>query len=539
MGYPNFNEIFDIHTDASKTQLGAVISQNGKPIAFYSRKLNPAQTRYTTTERELLAIVETLKEFKNILIGQRIRVYTDHKNLTYANFNTDRVMRWRLILEEFGPTLIYVKGTNNAAADAMSRLELVENNVNDNQSDIPSIHQMSDCFGLDEDDLEKLPFTYNSLLRHQQNDQALLRKYSEENCEYTINTFLGAGTARKLICYKDKIVVPEILQIPLVKWYHTNLCHPGQKRTEETIKQHFYWLNLRDTVQTICEKCPVCQKTKRHNKKYGKLPPKEAEGEPWDTLCIDLIGPYKFNQPNQKKPVVLWACTMIDPATGWFEIKDIKSKRADIIANVVEKTWLTRYPWPTQVVYDRGNEFMAEFSTMIKDYGITKRPITKRNPQANSIIERIHQTIGNILRTFRVQKNELDEEDPWGGILSATMFATRATVHTTLQKTPMQLVFGRDAILNISHDACWKIIRDKKQKQIIKNNARENKSRIDHTYKIGDQVLIKNDQSSKYARQAYSGPYKITAVNTNGTVKLKKGIIEETWNIRNIHPYKS
>ena len=145
---------------------------------------------------------------------------------------------------------------------------------------------------------------------------------------------------------------------------------------------------------------------------------------------------------------------MIDPATGWFEIKDIKSKRADIIANVVEKTWLTRYPWPTQVVYDRGNEFMAEFSAMIKDYGITKRPITKRNPQANSIIERIHQTIGNILRTFRVQENELDEEDPWGGILSATMFATRATVHTTLQKKPMQLVFGRDAILNISHDAC-------------------------------------------------------------------------------------
>ena len=103
----------------------------------------------------------------------------------------------------------------------------------------------------------------------------------------------------------------------------------------------------------------------------------------------------------------------------------------------------------------------------------------------------------------------------------------------------MKLVFGRDAILNISHDACWKIIKDKKQKQIIKNNARENKSRIDHTYKIGDQVLIKNEQSSKYARQAYSGPYKITAVNTNGTVKLKKGIIEETWNIRNIHPYKS
>ena len=71
LSYLDFNQPFDIHTDASDLQLGAVISQNKKPIMFYSRKLNPAQTRYTTTEKELLAIVETLKEFKNILLGQK------------------------------------------------------------------------------------------------------------------------------------------------------------------------------------------------------------------------------------------------------------------------------------------------------------------------------------------------------------------------------------------------------------------------------------------------------------------------------------
>ena len=72
LSYPNFDKPFDIHTNASDLQLGTVISQNYKPIAFYSRKLNPAQTRYTTTEKELLAIVETLKEFKNILLGHKI-----------------------------------------------------------------------------------------------------------------------------------------------------------------------------------------------------------------------------------------------------------------------------------------------------------------------------------------------------------------------------------------------------------------------------------------------------------------------------------
>ena len=102
LAFPDFSKPFVIHTDASHTQLGAVISQDNKPIAFYSRKLNDVQTRYTTTERELLSIVKTLKEFQNILLGYPIVVYTDHKNLTCANFNTERVMRWRLILEEYG-----------------------------------------------------------------------------------------------------------------------------------------------------------------------------------------------------------------------------------------------------------------------------------------------------------------------------------------------------------------------------------------------------------------------------------------------------
>ena len=91
---------FEKYTDASNLQLGAVIAQNNKPI---SRKLNLAQRRYTTTECELLAIVETLKEFRTILLGHKILVYTDHKDLTYTNFNTGRAMRCRLILEEYGP----------------------------------------------------------------------------------------------------------------------------------------------------------------------------------------------------------------------------------------------------------------------------------------------------------------------------------------------------------------------------------------------------------------------------------------------------
>jgi RNase H-like domain found in reverse transcriptase len=93
LAYPDFNKPFKIHNDASHYQLGAAISQEGKAIAFYSRKLNPVQTRYTTTERELLSIVETLKEYRNILLGQKIEVFTNHKNLVYKTFKTAHLRR--------------------------------------------------------------------------------------------------------------------------------------------------------------------------------------------------------------------------------------------------------------------------------------------------------------------------------------------------------------------------------------------------------------------------------------------------------------
>jgi hypothetical protein len=92
--YPDFKVPFEIYTDASKYQIGSVIAQKEKPLAFYSRKLTDPQTRYTVTELELLAIVETLREYKCILLGHLITIYTDHKNLTFSNFTTDRVTCW-------------------------------------------------------------------------------------------------------------------------------------------------------------------------------------------------------------------------------------------------------------------------------------------------------------------------------------------------------------------------------------------------------------------------------------------------------------
>ncbi len=125
MAYPDYSKVFEIYTDASSKQLGAVITQNNRPIAFFSWKLSNTQRKYSVTKIELLAIVKTLKEFKGMLWGQNIKVFTDHANLMRdaLGLTSDQVHRWRLFLEENGPKIVYIKGIHNTIADAVSQLE--------------------------------------------------------------------------------------------------------------------------------------------------------------------------------------------------------------------------------------------------------------------------------------------------------------------------------------------------------------------------------------------------------------------------------
>ena len=137
--------------------------------------MTPAQTRYTTTERELLAIVETLKEYRNILLGQNITVFTDHKNLTTKNFIIDRVMRWRLLLEEYGPELKYLEGHKNIVADALSRL-----NIKTTETELKDLQFLlllnAECYADNKLPDEIFPLSFKVIQKHQQLNKELLRE---------------------------------------------------------------------------------------------------------------------------------------------------------------------------------------------------------------------------------------------------------------------------------------------------------------------------------------------------------------------------
>eukprot|EP00978_Attheya_sp_CCMP212_P000024 scaffold59_cov44-Attheya_sp.AAC.1 len=151
LSYPDPNIPYDIETDASDYQMGAVIKQNGRPVAYFSRKLRDAQLNHTTIEKETLSIVECLREFHSMLYGTRITIYTDHKNMTHqlGKFTMHRVLRWRLFLEQYGCTFTYIPGPNNVIADAFSRVP----RSSEEESSASKIG-VTDAFAIELNDLE-------------------------------------------------------------------------------------------------------------------------------------------------------------------------------------------------------------------------------------------------------------------------------------------------------------------------------------------------------------------------------------------------
>ena len=185
--------------------------------------------------------------------------------------------------------MIYIKGAKNIVADALSRLRRAESMEAGKQLPYTTI---ADHFGLEELPEGTFPLRYSILDKYQQKDQEMVKALRAG--QYQTKTFRGGGKEYLLITQDGKIVVPKVLQQYVLNWYHTYLLHPGANRTEECIRQHLTWPGLREDVRALVTTCDKCQRCKKQRKKYGLLPPKEAETIPWEWLCVDLVGPYKI-----------------------------------------------------------------------------------------------------------------------------------------------------------------------------------------------------------------------------------------------------
>ena len=603
LAFPDHTHPFDVETDASEYQLGSVIKQHGRPVAYYSRKLNSAQRNYTTIEKELLSIVETFKEFRSILLGSAIRVHTDHKNLTHrlTDFTTQRVLRWRLLLDEFNPTFLYKAGPDNVLADALSRVPTA---CTERESTTTSAH-LVDClssyplhveFPTDQvvvansraecppnhvasqeavgrtspgrcplptivvqpqqeehflehpvfDAQGRLPFQYKTLYEYQQEDPRILALPTNQPHQYQQENMGGYELVCRYQGQHNRICLTDTLLPLVVDWFHKATAHnAGITRLQETLRFHFYHPKLLAEVRSQVSRCDLCQRMKRGSRQYGFLAPREVNSAPWSDVATDCIGPWVI-ELRGGRDYSLRALTSIDITTNLLEIEPIVTQTAAECARAFENGWLSRYPRPLRVIHDQGSEFMGPaFQDLLRRAGIKSVPTTARNPQGNSVIEAVHKSVGQVLRTLiQIHRPQSVHQAKATGdtALATAMHATRCASHQALQHlTPGSFAFRRDMFFDLPFLTDILALQTTRQQLVDTRLLRENATRISHDYQVSDQVLKKSVLSlSDKLKPSFTGPHEIIQVHTNGTVTIRlTDNVTERINIRRIKPYRS
>ena len=304
----------------------------------------------------------SLVEFQGMLFGQEIEVFTDHINLTRdtLGMTLDRVYRWRLHVEEYGPKIIYIKGVDNTVADAISRLDYNPAlNRHANDKDDPEVREVSKwnnfitlfnhyntkssdqatpaymqsyshVFATNLSDDEIYHLTVSEIADAQRADPTWKKLFKEERSKSGIRKVIIDET-EVLVFEKSRLVIPSVLRSRALQWYHHYLQHPGTSRLEETLIAVMYWPGLRADVKRLVKSCERCQKGKRRKQQYGHVPPRLSDQKPWRKVCVDLIGPYTIK--GLDGTIMDFMClTIIDPAIGWFEMIELPA-----ICQLIEK----------------------------------------------------------------------------------------------------------------------------------------------------------------------------------------------------------
>jgi hypothetical protein len=237
-----------------------------------------------------------------------------------------------------------------------------------------------------------------------------------------------------------------------------------------------FWLFLLPSLISTCQQ------------QYGPLPQSDFICDPWEIIQIDLFGPWTFHDISHA-PHQIQGLSIIDVATCWVELCPYSSKKSEDIALLVDQNWFCRYPQPSIAIFDNGSEFSFEFLELLRSYGVTTKSTTIKNPQTNAFVERVHQVIGDAIRSMELHTRHCDNITI-NAVIQNVAFGLRATYCSSIAASPSQLVFRRDMVINSLYLANWKNLATRRETQIRNNNIAKNKSRIFHYYHLHDLVYI-------------------------------------------------
>ena len=340
----DFSKPFLITTDASGQAIGGVLTQEGRPIAYESRKLRSHELNYPTHDLELLAVVHALKMWRHYLLGNSFKIKTNHKSLKWIFTQPDlnmRQRRWMELLHEHDFSIEYQPGKENIVGDALSKkstlsaISVLQTSI----ADFVRQASVNDTF-------------YNLIA----STIPILNKSEKQ-----LNIVKGFQLVDDLLYFKERLYIPadkelklrilaEVYDIPIA-------AHPGYIKLYNTLRKSFYWNGLKRDALSYVTRCLSCQRIKAERVKYpGKLQPNDIPQMKWENISMDFVMDLPTSRGYDSIYVVV---DMLTKMIHLFPVR--KDASAKDIAHVFMRGIFLYHGLPRRIISDRDSKFTSNF----------------------------------------------------------------------------------------------------------------------------------------------------------------------------------
>ena len=414
LSHPHHGAPLSITTDASDLAIGAFLQQfvnnSWEPLAYFSKKLQPSETKYSAFDRELLALYLGIKHFRIFLEGRQFTAFTDHKPLTFCMSKssdtwTSRQQRHLSYISEFTTDIQHIQGKDNFVADSLSRTTI---------------------------DSVQLGIDYAMMATDQAEDPEV-QSYRTTPSSLVLQDIPFGAQGTTLLCDlstgRPRPVVPVAWRRRVFDLFH-GLSHPSIRATRNLIASKFVWKGLQKQIGHWVRTCIRCQSSKIQTHIRAPLETFQVPNRRFDHIHVDLVGPLP---PSNGFTYLL---TIVDRFSRWPEAIPLNDTTTTTCAQALISQWISRFGVPLDMTSDRGSQFTSQLWTSIAQLlGIQLHHTTAYHPQSNGLVERFHRHLKSSLRARLTGPN-------WTTDLPWVLLGIRTTLKEDLGCSSAELVYG-------------------------------------------------------------------------------------------------